>query len=106
MYNPKVHIISDVDFENSAVPLFDATARQRQFGNLPHVSDYHITLKDRLAIVEREMILSEVKRHNGNKSKAAKEMGISREALRKKLLFADSVIDRLEAPEEEVKKAA
>ena len=42
-----------------------------------------------------------------NKSKAAKEMGISREALRKKLLISREVLDNLEEqfPEQE-KKAA
>ena len=48
-----------------------------------------------MAIVEREMIISEIKRNNGNKSKAAKEMGISREALRKKLINADEVLSAL-----------
>jgi two-component system response regulator HydG len=42
------------------------------------------------------MILAEIKRCNGNKSKAAKEMGISREALRKKLLISREVLDVLE----------
>ena len=66
------------------------------FGDLPHVSDYTIPLKDRIAIVEREMIMSEIKRNNGNKSKAAKEMGISREALRKKLLQSGDVLSDLQ----------
>ena len=66
------------------------------FGNLPHVGDYNINLKDRVAIIEREMILAEIKRNNGNKSKAAKSMGISREALRKKLLISSKIIDQLD----------
>jgi Nif-specific regulatory protein len=65
------------------------------FGELPFVGDYHVSLKNRVALVEREMILAEVKRNNGNKSKAAKEMGISREALRKKLLFSDQILEEL-----------
>ena len=83
LYNPKAHIITDMDMENSAIPLLDIHQKNRIFGDIPHVSDFHIPLKDRLALVEREMINSEIKRHNGNKSKAAKAMGISREALRK-----------------------
>jgi Nif-specific regulatory protein len=81
--------------------------KQRMFGDLPFVGDFHIPLKDRIAIVEREMILSEIKRNNGNKSKAAKEMGISREALLKKLLISRDVLDTLEEqfPEQQ-KKAA
>tara|TARA_R110002072_G_scaffold64203_4_gene159606 strand:+ start:50782 stop:52749 length:1968 start_codon:yes stop_codon:yes gene_type:complete len=101
LYNPKAHIISDFNFEDSASPLVDTTAKQRIFGDLPFVADFKIQLKDRLAIVEREMIINEIKRNNGNKSKAAKEMGISREALRKKLLLSRQVLDQLEteAPE-------
>jgi Nif-specific regulatory protein len=65
------------------------------FGTIPHVSDFNISLKDRIALVEREIILQEIKRCNGNKSKAAKEMQISREALRKKLLISDKIIEDL-----------
>ena len=95
LYNPKNHIITDVDLENSATPLLDVNYKRRIFGDLPFVCDYKVSLKDRVAIVEREMILSEVKRNNGNKSKAAKEMGISREALRKKLLHSEGVLSSL-----------
>ena len=96
LYNPKSHIISDVELDLTASPLVDTDAKKRMFGDLPFVSDFSISLKDRLAIVEREMIMEEIKRCNGNKSKAAKEMGISREALRKKLLISREVLDGLE----------
>jgi Nif-specific regulatory protein len=107
LYNPKSHVIAEIDFQTSASPLVDIGMKQRMFGDLPFVGDFHIPLKDRIAIVEREMILSEIKRNNGNKSKAAKEMGISREALRKKLLISRDVLDTLEEqfPEQQ-KKAA
>ncbi len=94
LYNPKAHIITDLDLGSSASPLVDIGSKQRMFGDVPFVSDFNIPLKDRLALVEREMILAEIKRNNGNKSKAAKEMGISREALRKKLLISDEVYAR------------
>jgi ribosome-binding protein aMBF1 (putative translation factor) len=45
------------------------------------------------------MIMSEIKRHKGNKSKAAQSMGISREALRKKLIMSDDVIAQLKNPQ-------
>ncbi len=106
LYNPKAHVISEVELEGSASPLVDTQMKQRMFGDLPFVGDFHITLKDRLAIVEREMIISEIKRCNGNKSKAAKEMGISREALRKKLLISRDVLDGLEDQFPEQKKKA
>jgi Nif-specific regulatory protein len=106
LYNPKAHVISEVDLETSASPLVDKSMKQRMFGDLPFVGDFHITLKDRLAIVEREMIISEIKRCNGNKSKAAKEMGISREALRKKLLISREVLDELETQYPDQKKKA
>lgn len=106
LYNPKAHVISEVDLETSASPLVDTQMKQRMFGDLPFVGDFHISLKDRLAIVEREMIINEIKRCNGNKSKAAKEMGISREALRKKLLISREVLDQLEEQYPEQKKKA
>jgi Nif-specific regulatory protein len=98
LYNPKSHIITDVGFEegSKASPLFDLGAKRRVFGDVPHVDNYKIPLKDRVAIMERELILAEVKRNNGNKSKAAKEMGISREALRKKLAQSRDVLDTIE----------
>lgn len=95
LYNPKAHIITDVSMDSSSAPLFDMNAKQRMFGDIPHVSDFKVTLKDRIALVEREMIMAEIKRNNGNKSKAAKEMGISREALRKKLLMSSDIMQKL-----------
>lgn len=91
LYNPKTHIISEVEIESSAAPIFDLTAKKRLFGDLPYITDYHIPLKDRVALIEKEMINQEIKRNNGNKSKAAKEMGISREALRKKLIMSEKI---------------
>ena len=52
------------------------------------------------------MIIAEIKRNKGNKSKAAKEMGISREALRKKLLVSDQVVRKHTAPTIRRKEAA
>jgi two-component system response regulator HydG len=96
LYNPKSHIITELTIDNSALPIRDVISKQRMFGTIPYVSDFNIPLKERLALVEREMIMSEIKRCNGNKSKAAKEMGISREALRKKLIISNDVFDTLE----------
>lgn len=97
LYYPKTHIINDIELDNNSSPLVDINARLRRFGDIPHVTDSDMNLKDRVALVEREMILDEIKRHNGNKTKASKEMGISREALRKKLLISQEIVDRLEA---------
>lgn len=104
LYNPRSHVITELALENTTTPLLDFNQKQRMFGQIPYVSDFSIPLKDRIALVEREMIMAEIKRNNGNKSKAAKEMGISREALRKKLLLSNNVLDEL-TPEEK-KKAA
>ena len=93
LYNPKTHMITEVELENSATPLFDVNYKKRMFGDIPFVCDHNVALKDRLALVEREMIIAEIKRFNGNKSKAAKSMGISREALRKKLLLSKQVME-------------
>lgn len=98
LYNPKAHMITEAAFDNEVTPLVDVSAKKRMFGDVPHVADFHLPLKDRVAIVEREMIMAEIKRCHGNKSKAAKEMGISREALRKKLLMSDDILDHLDVP--------
>lgn len=101
LYNPKAHVITDLDIQDSASPIVDLSEKKRMFGDLPFVSDHTIALKDRLALVEREMIHAEIRRSNGNKSKAAKEMGISREALRKKLLISTEILKSLNLSEEE-----
>lgn len=96
LYHPKSHIISDIEISDGVAPLVDISMKQKQFGQIDHVTDFTLPLKDRLALVERQMILEEIKRNFGNKSKAAKEMGISREALRKKLIFSQEILDALE----------
>ncbi len=98
LYNPKIHIITkaEIDDSQTATPLFDHKSKSKMFGDSPHACDHEIVLKDRVAIIEREMIMAEIKRHNGNKSQAAKAMGISREALRKKLIISQTVLDVLE----------
>ena len=101
LYNPKAHVITDLEIQDSASPLVDISEKKRMFGDLPFVSDHNIALKDRLALVEREMIHAEIRRNNGNKSKAAKEMGISREALRKKLLMSSEILKSLNLSEDE-----
>ena len=91
------HILSEVDLNSFTAPLNNAHARQMLFLDLPFVGDSKIPLKYRLVLVERQMILSEIKRFSGNKSRAAKAMGISREALRKKMLISDKVLKELES---------
>ncbi len=107
LYNPKAHIISDLGTKST--PIIDITKNGScMLENIPHADDTSIPLKDRVALVEREMILAEIKRHKGNKSRAADTMGISREALRKKMLMSDEIIEALKnlpKPVEE-KKAA
>ena len=71
--------------------------------SIPHARDFSLPLKDRVALVEREMIIAEIRRNKGNKSKAAKQMGISREALRKKLLQSDDIVATLEVHEQDKK---
>ena len=101
LYNPKSHVITDIEIDDSASPLVDLSEKKRMFGDLPFVSDHNIALKDRMSLVEREMIHNEIRRCNGNKSKAAKEMGISREALRKKLLMSTDILRSLNLSEDE-----
>jgi two-component system response regulator HydG len=94
LYNPKSHIISDLG--TKVTPIIDVTKSAAGIlDNIPFADDPQIPLKDRVALVEREMILAEIKRHRGNKSKASIAMGLSREALRKKLLMSDEVLAEL-----------
>lgn len=96
LYNPKAHIITDLGSKSS--PIIDVSKTANcLLENIPHADDPSIPLKDRVALVEREMILAEIKRHKGNKSKAATTMGISREALRKKMLMSDEIIESLKS---------
>ena len=107
LYNPKAHVISDLGTKST--PIIDInTNGSCMLENIPHADDTSIPLKDRVALVEREMILAEIKRHKGNKSRAADTMGISREALRKKILMSDEIIEALKNPPKPVeeKKAA
>lgn len=97
LYNPKAHVITDLGSKSS--PIIDVSKTANcLLENIPHADDPAIPLKDRVALVEREMILAEIKRHKGNKSKAATAMGISREALRKKMLMSDEIIEGLNNP--------
>lgn len=105
LYNPKAHVINKLN-KTGAIPVIDLSqSSMHGLDNIPHARDYDLALKDRVALVEREMILAEIRRNKGNKSKAAKEMGISREALRKKLLQSDEIIARLNTHGEEAKAA-
>jgi len=115
LYNPKAHVISDLG--TKAAPIIDISKSGNcMLENIPHADDFNLPLKDRVALVEREMILSEIKRNKGNKSKAAAAMGISREALRKKMLMSDEIVDAIKNPDKprsapeadvvEIKKAA
>lgn len=104
LYNPKNHVISNLN--NTGTPLLDMSRTNlKMFEEIPYASDPSIVLKDRLCLIERQMIMAEIKRHNGNKSKAAREMGISREALRKKLMMSQDILDALEGYKAQ-KKAA
>ena len=106
LYNPKAHIITKLS-KTGATPIIDLSkSTMHGLDNIPHARDYNLPLKDRVALVEREMIVAEIRRNKGNKSKAAKEMGISREALRKKLLQSDEIVERLENLDSDDKIAA
>ena len=102
LYNPKVHLISNI--KNGATPIID---RRRSvvgsFSDVGHLDNDELSLKDKMALIEREIIISEIKHCDGNKSAAAKKMGISREALRKKLLASDCILEQISG---EQKKAA
>lgn len=106
LYNPKAHIINKLN-KAGATPVIDlGQASMHGLDNIPHARDFNMPLKDRVALVEREMIMAEIRRNKGNKSKAAKEMGISREALRKKLIQSDEILDQMTKDESDNSKKA
>jgi two-component system response regulator HydG len=93
--NPKSHVISNIS--NLGMNISSSSrVSGKLFDDIPFASDSGIVLKDRLALIERQIIMAEIKRNNGNKSRAAREMGISREALRKKLMISQDILDALE----------
>ncbi len=95
LYNPKSHVIFNVS--SDVVPILESPVNMLQaFEDIPHAKDHEVALKDRVSLIEREMILAEIKRNKGNKSRAALQMGISREALRKKLIQSDKIIEELD----------
>jgi Nif-specific regulatory protein len=103
LYNPKSHVITELG--NKSTPIIDFTKSSTcQLAGIPYAEDSSLPLKDRVALVEREMITAEIKRHKGNKSKAAMAMGISREALRKKMLISDEIIDQLKKNEKKISR--
>lgn len=94
LYNPKAHIIRSIS--NSVTPILNKShSKVKMLEDIPFAANEEICLKDRISLVEKEMILAEIKRAGGNKSKAAKSMGISREALRKKLILSEEIEVRL-----------
>ena len=93
MYNAKQHVITEVG--SDILPIVEQSLVPSINSSIPFVNDHKIELKDRVLMVERELVAAEIKRCKGNKSKAALEMGISREALRKKMMSFDEVFQRL-----------
>jgi two-component system response regulator HydG len=104
LYNPKSHIIDKID--SGVTPIIDPSRNGSHIADVEFVNDSSICLKERLSLIEREIIHAEIKRHKGNRSKAAKSMGISREALRKKLIQSKDILNVLEGGEVAQKKAA
>ena len=92
--NPQGHIISQLD-DLSMSKIKQVPLGFKFFEDIPLASRPGLSIKDRLSLIERKIIEIEIKRFDGNKSKAARGMGISREALRKKLLHSQEVLDRL-----------
>ncbi|MBF0208538.1 MAG: sigma-54-dependent Fis family transcriptional regulator, partial [Oligoflexia bacterium] len=96
LYNPKNHVITSLGGNLATPVLEERMGGGHFFDEIPHASDSSIVLKDRMALIERHIILGEIRRHNGNKSRAAREMGISREALRKKMMLSNDIMEALD----------
>ena len=89
--NLRSHVIDQID--DLSMP--QLTKGRSLFREVPYLNQCGSSLKDRIILVEREMIKNEIKKFRGNKSQAAREMGISREALRKKMISSQSLLDSL-----------
>jgi two-component system response regulator HydG len=95
LYNPKTHIITD--FGNHSIPVLDpAKQNSCQLDHIPYAEDTSLPLRDRMILIEKELVLAEIRRQNDNKSQAAIALGISREALRKKLILAEEVMSQIQ----------
>ncbi len=91
-FNTKNHVITEVD--DKILSILQKPMNVRISSEIPFVNDSSLPLKERVLLVERELILAEIKQVKGNKSQAAKNMGISREALRKKLIACTRVHEK------------
>jgi two-component system, NtrC family, response regulator HydG len=92
VYNPKTHIVTNIN--SSVMPLFRESIKNRTiFNNVEHIDSDNLLLKEKVALIERKIITDEIKKCKGNKSLAAKKLGISREALRKKMIISKNVIE-------------
>jgi len=60
-----------------------------------------LTLKEKITLVERCLIEEKLSDCNNNKSKASRELGISREALRKKIIISNELIEKINIKHEE-----
>ena len=90
-YNPKSHIISDLPEKE----IFLKSTKEITWKKIEKIEELSLPLKDKLALIEREMILGEIERLKGNKSQAAKSLFISRESLRKKLLISLDILQEI-----------
>ena len=90
--NPKDHVICN--FDGLAMPKLKKNIESLQLldDDIPWRIKSSLSLKERMSIIERKVIDGEIRRFRGNKSRAAAAMGISREALRKKLLFSQKIL--------------
>lgn len=93
LYHNKENFITNIN--NMALPI---TRTQKgvsgSLSNIQLATDSEVPLRERIALIEREIILDEIRRAEGNKSQAARNMSISREALRKKLILGREIMAR------------
>lgn len=93
--NPKSHVIDQVNSFSFSPLYLNKSNKRWLYMDFPYLSDNSLSLKDKVALVEREMIVNEINLCRGNKSKAARNLSISREALRKKMMQSGEVLENL-----------
>jgi hydrogenase-4 transcriptional activator len=73
------------ELKHTSAPVSTTTTHLASFGSLANHTPENITLPDAVEDLERRMIADALRRHRGNISRAARELGITRRGLQLKL---------------------
>lgn len=99
-YFPKDHVIDDLG--NSVLQVFhqnpdDFASVTHLLANHPHLKWEEMSFKDQVTLMEKDLLERHIHRFEGNKTRAAKALGITREGIRKILIKAERLLATPEA---------